>query len=281
MDARAGPGACAHGRRVILTEETDWIGGQLTQQGVPPDEHQWIETHGATQSYRDLRTAIRQYYFDHYPVTAAARQQPYFNPGSGAVSRLCHEPRVALAVLHHLFAPYLSNRQLTLLLHHRITGADVDGDRVRALIATDGRTTDSVALSAPYFVDATELGDLLPLTGTEYVTGTESQGQTGELHAPERADPTNQQAFTMCLAMDYVPNTEMSATGMPATDNLIDRPRDYDFWRTLVPDLAPPGRGGCCRSPIPTPPPCNPRRWASTPAAAPPARCLTCGATAA
>ena len=34
---------------VILTEETDWIGGQLSQQGVPPDEHPWIETHGATQ----------------------------------------------------------------------------------------------------------------------------------------------------------------------------------------------------------------------------------------
>src|ERR1700690_842397 len=31
---------------VVLTEETDWIGGQISQQGVPPDEHQWIETHG-------------------------------------------------------------------------------------------------------------------------------------------------------------------------------------------------------------------------------------------
>ncbi|MGB3778679.1 MAG: FAD-dependent oxidoreductase [Tunicatimonas sp.] len=244
--AGGGMGGCAaalaalrHGRRVILTEETDWIGGQLTQQGVPPDEHQWIETHGAPQSYRDLRTAIRQHYFDHYPVTAAARQQPHFNPGNGAVSRLCHEPRAALAVLHNLFAPYLSNRQLTLLLHHRITAADVDGDRVRALTATDVRTSDLVELSAPYFVDATELGDLLPLTGTEYVTGTESQKQTGELHAPERADPTNQQAFTMCLAMDYVPDTEASAAGMPVTENLIDKPRDYDFWRGFMPDLAP------------------------------------------
>ena len=36
--------ACGQGRSVILTEPTDWIGGQVTQQGVPPDEHQWIET---------------------------------------------------------------------------------------------------------------------------------------------------------------------------------------------------------------------------------------------
>jgi NADPH-dependent 2,4-dienoyl-CoA reductase/sulfur reductase-like enzyme len=54
--AGAGLGGCAaalaalrNGLSVILTEETDWIGGQVSQQGVPPDEHQWIETHGATQ----------------------------------------------------------------------------------------------------------------------------------------------------------------------------------------------------------------------------------------
>ena len=32
------------GRSVLLTEETDWLGGQLTAQAVPPDEHPWIET---------------------------------------------------------------------------------------------------------------------------------------------------------------------------------------------------------------------------------------------
>ena len=45
-----GTGGCAaalaaarNGLRVILTEETDWLGGQLTAQAVPPDEHPWIE----------------------------------------------------------------------------------------------------------------------------------------------------------------------------------------------------------------------------------------------
>ena len=39
---------------VILSEETDWLGGQLTQQAVPPDEHPWIESFGCTASYRQL-----------------------------------------------------------------------------------------------------------------------------------------------------------------------------------------------------------------------------------
>src|SRR5690242_1149797 len=83
-----GTGGCAAamaaaslGRRVILTEETDWIGGQLTQQAVPPDENRWIESHGCTRRYRQYRNLVRQYYRDHYPLTPEARATPNLNPG--------------------------------------------------------------------------------------------------------------------------------------------------------------------------------------------------------
>src|SRR6266542_3819384 len=59
--------AARAGRRVILTEETDWIGGQLTSQAVPPDEHPWIESFGCTRSYRNFRDGARDYYLRHYP----------------------------------------------------------------------------------------------------------------------------------------------------------------------------------------------------------------------
>ena len=65
--------ACRSGMRVVLTEETDWLGGQLTAQAVPPDEHPWIESFGSTRSYREYRTAVRDYYRQHYPLTAQAR----------------------------------------------------------------------------------------------------------------------------------------------------------------------------------------------------------------
>ena len=42
--------AARMGRTVILTEETAWIGGQATTQGVPLDEHPWIEQFGSTRS---------------------------------------------------------------------------------------------------------------------------------------------------------------------------------------------------------------------------------------
>ena len=59
--------ALSLGKRVILTEETDWLGGQLTAQAVPPDEHPWIERVGCTPSYRRLRDGIRDFYRRHYP----------------------------------------------------------------------------------------------------------------------------------------------------------------------------------------------------------------------
>lgn len=226
--------ALRNGMSVILTEETDWIGGQLTSQGVPPDEHPWIETHGAPASYRKLRAGIRDYYRHHYPLTQEAASRIDLNPGDGAVSRLCHEPRVARAVMMSMLAPWMSNGKLRLLTEHLPVSAEMSGDRVLTLTVKNTRNQKSTVLSAPNFVDATELGDLLPLTGTEYVTGAESKAQTGELHAAEQANATNQQAFTMCFAMDYV----------PGADHVIGRPSDYSFWRDHVPDLRPawPGR---------------------------------------
>ncbi|MBO0796870.1 MAG: FAD-dependent oxidoreductase, partial [Ktedonobacteraceae bacterium] len=168
------------GKRVILTEETDWLGGQLTAQAVPPDEHRWIEESGCTASYRRLREGIRAYYRRNYPLLPEARENPRLNPGMGGVSRLCHEPRIALAVLEEMLAPYRSGRQLEVLLKHRPVTAEYERDRVQALTIQSDETGEQVVIRAPYILDATEMGDVLPLAGVEHVIGAESQTQTGE-----------------------------------------------------------------------------------------------------
>ena len=225
--------ACRNGLKVIMTEETDWIGGQVSQQGVPPDEHASIETHGAPSSYRDFRNRVRNYYKHNYPLTAEARNRENLNPGDGAVSRLCHEPKVAVAVLLEMLNQYMSTGNLLLLTEHKVRKADVIGDLVKAVEAVNLKNGQKTVLEAPYFVDATECGDLLPLTNTEYVTGTESKNQTGELHAPEKENLKNNQAFTLCFAMDY----------QPGANNIIDRPEEYSFWKNYVPDMNPPWSG--------------------------------------
>ena len=86
--------AARNGLNVILTEETDWLGGQISQQAVPPDENKWIETFGGTRSYQKFRTGIRDFYRRNYPLTEKARAEQYLNPGACWVSRLGCEPRV-------------------------------------------------------------------------------------------------------------------------------------------------------------------------------------------
>jgi hypothetical protein len=211
------------GRKVVLTEQTGWIGGQLTAQAVPPDEHPWIEEMGCTASYRNLRDGIRDFYRRNYPLTAAARHTEYLNPGGGLVSRLCHEPRVALSVLEAMLAPYLSGRRLRVLLRHRPIAAESDRDHISAVTLLDEETHEPLTVHASYVLDATELGDLLDLADVERVVGAESQDETGEPHAPP-GDPNSldQQAVSWCFPLDYIPDE----------DHTIDRPEDYDFWRT-------------------------------------------------
>ena len=226
---------CRNGHHAILVEPTDWIGGQLTAQAVPPDEYGWIEQCGCTAAYRAFRNGVRDHYRRHYPLTAAARAQPYLNPGNGWVSPLCHEPRVALAVLQEMLAPYQANGTLSLLREHDLVSADTGpGDRITAVTLIDKTTGHDRTVEADYFLDATELGDLLPLAGVEFVTGSESQADTGEPGAHAEPKPANAQGFTVCFAVDH----------LAGEDHTIDPPREYDFWRAYVPAVTPrwPGR---------------------------------------
>jgi FAD dependent oxidoreductase len=212
------------GRSVILTEQFDWLGGQLTSQAVPPDEHSWVERFGVTASYRRLRDGIRDYYRRNYPLTERSRAWRELNPGAGHVSRLCHEPRVAVAIIGEMLAPYLGSGRLTLMQPYRPVAAHHDGDRILAVTVAHRDGADERVLSAPYILDATECGDLLPLSGAEYVTGFESTFDTGEPSAPEAAEPTNMQAFSVCFAIDHVEG-----------DHTIERPDGYGFWRQYQP----------------------------------------------
>ncbi|MGM9991616.1 MAG: FAD-dependent oxidoreductase [Candidatus Bruticola sp.] len=236
--------ALRQGLKVIITDSCDRLGGQFTSQAVPPDEHPWIESRGATRSYRLFRQYIRSYYKQWYPLSSEAKENwPKLNPGQGCVSALCHEPSVSSSIIEAILRPYLSSGQLTVLLRtdpiqaervqNRITAVLVKqkiteplADSMYAHKATDVRL---YSINAPYFIDATETGDLLPLAQTAYAIGSESQKETQEPHAPLVADPQNQQAISWCFVIDY----------QPKRHSVIDKPADYEFWRSYIPAVNP------------------------------------------
>ncbi len=222
------------GLRVILTEETDWVGGQLTAQAVPPDDHPWIEMFGCTARYRIFRSRVRRAMDGPRPP-----EMRRFNPGGGWVSNLCHPPAVGERVLRGMLA---EAGDIELRLRTVAQGANllastvsvdtgsqrptVEDDRVVAIPLLDLETGGETLVRAAYVLDATELGDLLPLTGTEFVQGAESRDQTGEPHAPSGpAQPDNQQGFTWCMAIAHD----------PGSNRTIDRPAQYERWATYAP----------------------------------------------
>lgn len=218
------------GASVVVAEPTDWIGGQLTTQLTPPDEHGWIERFGCTATYRRFRERVRAWYRMHTPLTVAARQRPALNPGNGWVSPLCHEPRVALAVLYEMLEPHLASGRVTLLLQHELAAAVRRGeDEIEAVSVVDLRAGVSRLLHGRWFLDATELGDLIDACGAESVVGAESRAETGEPSARTTAAPEGAQAFSMCCVLDH----------RHGETHTIERPEHYDRWRAFVPKVTP------------------------------------------
>lgn len=216
--------AASMGADVILTEETHWIGGQLTAQAVPPDEHPWIEEFGCTRRYRSFRDGVRAAYH-RMPLTDSARQDPFLNPGTGWVSKLCHEPRVALEVLESMVPP-----TVRILRRWKPKDCLVKGDKIEAVRFLDLETGNEETIWADFVLDATELGDILAISGTEYQLGAESQNETGEPSAVEGvADSSNVQGLTWVFALGYLANHTQK----------LEKPQQYERWRHWKPDFWP------------------------------------------
>jgi flavin-dependent dehydrogenase len=219
------------GRQVVLTESGSWLGGQLTSQAVPPDEHPWVESTGITARYRQLRDAVRMRYRQTRRLTETAIRDPLFNPGAAWVSNLSAEPVIFRKVLDDLVRPAQAQDLLRCLIRHRPVEAAMEGDHVKAVTFENLQTGEHLTITAHHYVlDATEEGDLLPLTGCESVVGAESAAITGEPHALDGpADPLDQQAITWCAALEW----------RPGEDHTIDQPEAYKFWRSYRADFWP------------------------------------------
>jgi hypothetical protein len=127
-----------------------------------------------------------------------------------------------------MLASYVQKGLVKVLLEHEPVGVEVVGDVVKGMRFLDKRSGREVVITAEYFLDATEMGDLLPMGGIEYAVGAEHRSEHGEAHGREdRADAMDQQAISWCFALEH----------RPGEDHTIDKPGGYGFWREFVPKL--------------------------------------------
>ena len=213
--------AAREGKRVVLLEKTAWIGGQLTSQAVPPDEHPWIEKQGCTRSYREYRNRVRDFYRNLDGFSEDIKKEEWFCPAFSEVSFLAHPPKLAHTLLCEMLKPYIDSGLLTVFVGAELKECDVEDDEIKGVIYNiDG---ESVKFVGDYYLDGTDIGDLICISGAEYRVGAESSAETGEPDAPDVADPEDMQAYV------YTACIEDRKTG----DYTIPKPDMYDEFREM------------------------------------------------
>lgn len=205
---------------VIILEENKWLGGQMTSQGVSAlDEHKIMETFGGTASYCDFKERVRQYYLTNFKLSKKRAQLKHFNPGcKDKLKYFAFEPTVGVKVLEDMLIPAIKLGNLKILNGVQVVKVIKNGDKITEVISKHMTTGEIIKFYPRCIVDATELGDLLPLAQIPYRTGVEAFSETNEPSAPPESVPEACQAFTFSFALEW----------NPGSNNTIRKPEQYD-----------------------------------------------------
>lgn len=200
--------ATGRGRRVVLTDEYDWIGGQVTSQALCVLDELYDPT-GETimnRTYAEFRQRLRDFYKTRYRLSESGAAQVYFSPGNTAAASVAAEPHVAHAVLQDMLADARAKGLLTILTRHVPIAAEREGDHAIAVTVRDLHAPENTTrIEARFFLDGTETGDTYPLFELPFRIGSEAKADTREEHATEEAEPEAVQSFTMCFVVEFVP----------------------------------------------------------------------------
>ncbi len=154
--------AARMGCSVLLLDETDYIGGQMNaaavtsmDEGVPLVRERGL--------YRELCGQIAA----HYQPLGINSLTAYW------MGHVCVEPRVGRRLLHVMLADAKGNGTLDLALRTRVTMVAKDGDTVTGveIESVTDKGTQTRKVGSRVLVDATEWGDVIPLTGARYRVG--------------------------------------------------------------------------------------------------------------
>lgn len=142
------------GMEVAVVEESDWVGGQMTGGGV-----------STMDDVRRTRTGIYGEFLRRASAYYDARETPV-NTCYWGSDTFAFEPWVAQMTLLDMMR---EAGGVSLFMKTRVLEAKMKGGAVRAaLLDKDG---EKIELRAKVFIDATEAGDFIPLTGARYRAG--------------------------------------------------------------------------------------------------------------
>lgn len=192
--------AARDGVDVVVVEQTTWLGGMLTAAGVSC-------TDGNHRLPSGLWGEFRERLYDYYGSPESVC--------TGWVSNTLFEPSVGNKIFNDM-----ANEQNRLLHIHgfHIVKALVEEGSVKGAVFVDEKGLDTLTIRAKLCVDASELGDMMAMSGCNYFVGQDPKSRTHEKGAPEKATDIIQDLTYVAILKDY---------GKGA-DKTIEKPDDYD-----------------------------------------------------
>ena len=185
------------GVKVLIVEETDWLGGMLTSAGVSAVD-------GNHQLPSGLWAEFREQLYAHYGGPDSVE--------TGWVSNTLFEPVVGNRILKEMTAksPNIDIWYETKFLSITKTS---EGWAVRVV-----KGKKEYVILAKVVIDGTELGDVMAAAGATFSVGMDSRYKTGEVQAPEKANDIVQDLTYVAVLKDYG----------KGTDKTIAKPIGYD-----------------------------------------------------
>ena len=161
--------AARMGAKVIVMESSPMLGGMLTAQGVSATDGNYNLKGGIWGEFRDSLAA-------RYGSSDALR--------TGWVSEIQFEPHVGDEIFKNMLA---QAGDADVRYGFYVSSAIMDGRIVKGAEFRN-MSGKRLKVKAKVTIDATDLGDFLPLSGTPYRIGMDSKAETGEKAAYDEAD---------------------------------------------------------------------------------------------
>lgn len=154
--------AARMGCTVLLLDETDWIGGQMNAAAVTS-----MDEGGTLVRKRGIYREWCGLIASHYQALGINYMTAYWN------SHTCLEPRVGRHLLHVLLGDARGQGVLDLALRARVTNVMNENGTVTGVevVGVSEKNGQPRTIQCRMLIDATEWGDVIPLTGARYRVG--------------------------------------------------------------------------------------------------------------
>lgn len=183
----------------LIVEETPWLGGMITAQGVSAID-------GNHNLHSGIWNEFREKLRSHYGGAQAL--------ATGWVSNTQFEPHIGDSIFKAMAD---AEKQLKVIYGFHVKEVLKEGNKVTGVVFENDKK-EKLTVFAKVVIEASDLGDGLALAGAEYDLGMESRTETGEEMAPEFANDIVQDLTWVAVLKDF---------GKDANKTIV-KPAGYD-----------------------------------------------------